>query len=191
MPSMMCSTPILRYAAATSQPPWRTGIVARGAPGVSLPTHSPPSMNSIRTSPSVMVLARPSIRTSWPASGSIADRRHVCTMALSVIRETPGVATHRRLEEYIEGAGCIFPQFKIRRADFMSEGLAGREQASEEEQKPNHRSKMPEALGETLAHCVFASGDDAGSSGLMLSSMTTPYFSRNLPRYCAFVWASR
>jgi hypothetical protein len=34
-----------------------------------------------------MVLARPSMRTSWPASGSIADRRHVCTMALSVIRE--------------------------------------------------------------------------------------------------------
>ena len=40
------------------------------------------------------------------------------------------------------------------------------------------------------AHCVFAPGGDAGSSGLTLSSMTTPYFSRNLPRYCAFVWVS-
>ena len=108
-------------------------------------------MNSIRTSASVMVLARPSMRTTWPASGSATDTRQVCTMALSVIREATGVAiltrsgkdnvegeagvaTHGRLEENIEAAEGVFAQVQIGRTDFVSEGLGRREQASKADQ---------------------------------------------------------
>ena len=57
-----------------------------------------------------MVLARPSMRTSWPASGSIADRRHVCTMALSVIREMTGVAVCTRPEKLTLSARRASPR---------------------------------------------------------------------------------
>lgn len=81
--------------------------------GVSLPTHSPPSMNSIRTSASVMVLARPSMRTTWPASGSVAEMRHVCTKALSVIREMTGVAIWTRPEKLASSAKRASPRIGV------------------------------------------------------------------------------